>query len=134
MCQLFGNDRRRTRNLVSSVSSCVVQGMSCEDRRDEYTVDRQLSSRILFGQHRRTRNQRSQLSKVERESDNVVLPSKVIRELNRDQKLFDRLLNNDLQSVEGRHKTFHCLTPDCVRWWFVNDEDKTQLVFCEVNR
>lgn len=49
-----------------------------------------------------------------------------------DPKLVDRLLDVSIRHAEGRHKTVHCLTPDCSHWWFIEPEQENTMIFCYV--
>jgi hypothetical protein len=50
-----------------------------------------------------------------------------------DQKIVDRLNEIGVRHVEGRSKTFHCVTPDCNQWWFIEQEEDTNIVHCIVS-
>jgi hypothetical protein len=46
--------------------------------------------------------------------------------------MVDRLLDFGMRLAEGRHKTFHCITPDCTHWWFIEPEEANDIIFCNV--
>ena len=53
-------------------------------------------------------------------------------DLKADQKVVDRLHDVSMRFAESRNKTFHCITPDCTHWWFLEPEEATSILFCNV--
>ncbi|CAF0906046.1 unnamed protein product [Adineta steineri] len=54
----------------------------------------------------------------------------VVSDLNADQKIIDRLHDVGMRFAESRNKTFHCITPDCTHWWFIEPEHANDIIFC----
>ncbi len=52
--------------------------------------------------------------------------------MKRDQRLVDRLNEIGVRWAEIRHKTFHCITPDCGQWWFTEQVQGNNIVYCDV--
>ena len=52
--------------------------------------------------------------------------------MRREQRLVDRLNDIGVRWAESRHKTFHCITPDCGQWWFTEQVQGNNIVYCEV--
>lgn len=57
-----------------------------------------------------------------------------MKDLNADPKLVDRLLDVSIRLAEGRNKTFHCITPDCTHWWFIEPEQANDMIYCYVEK
>ncbi|CAF1277848.1 unnamed protein product [Adineta ricciae] len=55
----------------------------------------------------------------------------VVNDLKVDQKVLDRLHNVSVRFAESRNKTFHCITPDCTHWWFIEPEQDNNIIFCD---
>ncbi|CAF4307729.1 unnamed protein product [Rotaria sp. Silwood2] len=55
----------------------------------------------------------------------------VVKDMKRDQKLVDRLNEIGVRWAESRHKTFHCITPDCKQWWFTEQVQGNNIVYCD---
>lgn len=60
----------------------------------------------------------------------------VVNDLKADQKVVDRLLDASMRFAASRSatKTFHCITPDCTHWWFIEPEQANDIIRCDVNR
>lgn len=58
----------------------------------------------------------------------------VAQALAANQKVVERLNDVGVRFAESRNKTFHCLTPDCPQWWFIEEEETSNLIFCHVNK
>ncbi len=56
----------------------------------------------------------------------------VVSDLKADQKIVDRLNDVGIRIAEGRNKTFHCITPDCTHWWFIEPEQANDMIYCYV--
>ena len=56
----------------------------------------------------------------------------VVNDLKADTKVVDRLHDVGIRHAEGRHKTFHCVTPDCTQWWFIEPEQANDMIRCLV--
>lgn len=52
--------------------------------------------------------------------------------MKREQRLVDRLNEIGVRWAESRHKTFHCITPDCGQWWFIEQLQGNNIVYCDV--
>ncbi len=52
--------------------------------------------------------------------------------MKREQRLVDRLNEIGVRWAESRHKTFHCITPDCGQWWFIEQVQGNNIVYCDV--
>jgi hypothetical protein len=55
-----------------------------------------------------------------------------VKDMKRDQKLVNRLNEIGVRWAESRHKTFHCITPDCGQWWFIEQLQGNNIVYCDV--
>ena len=53
--------------------------------------------------------------------------------MRREQRLVDRLNEIGVRWAESRHKTFHCITPDCGQWWFIEQLQGNNIVYCDVS-
>ncbi|CAF1235807.1 unnamed protein product [Rotaria magnacalcarata] len=54
----------------------------------------------------------------------------VVNDLKGDQKVIDRLNDVAVRFAESRNKTFHCITPDCAHWWFIEPEETNNIIYC----
>ncbi|CAF0953958.1 unnamed protein product [Didymodactylos carnosus] len=54
----------------------------------------------------------------------------IATDMRRDQKIVDRLQEIGIRWAESRHKTFHCITPNCAYWWFIEQQIQN-IVYCE---
>ncbi|CAF1262733.1 unnamed protein product [Rotaria sordida] len=54
----------------------------------------------------------------------------VAKDLKTDQKVIGRLNDIGVRFAESRNKTFHCITPDCTHWWFIEPEEANNMIFC----
>ncbi|UJR10781.1 hypothetical protein I4U23_014968 [Adineta vaga] len=54
----------------------------------------------------------------------------VVNDLKVDPKVVDRLHNVSMRFAESRNKTFHCITPDCTHWWFIEPDQENNIIFC----
>ena len=52
--------------------------------------------------------------------------------MRREQRLVDKLNEIGVRWAESRHKTFHCITPDCGQWWFIEQVQGNNIVYCDV--
>lgn len=52
--------------------------------------------------------------------------------MKRDQRVVDKLNEIGVRWAESRHKTFHCITPDCKQWWFTEQVQGNNIVYCDV--
>ncbi|CAF4526935.1 unnamed protein product, partial [Rotaria socialis] len=55
----------------------------------------------------------------------------IVKDMKRDQKIVDRLNEIGVRWAESRHKTFHCITPDCNQWWFIEQLQGNNIVYCD---
>lgn len=55
-----------------------------------------------------------------------------MKDIRGNDKLVDRLNEIGVRWAESRHKTFHCITPDCGQWWFIEQIQGNNIVYCDV--
>lgn len=57
-----------------------------------------------------------------------------MEDLKEDPKVVDRLLDVSMRIAEGQGNTFHCITPDCTYWWYLEPEQANDIIYCNVIR
>ncbi|CAF0758133.1 unnamed protein product [Adineta ricciae] len=55
----------------------------------------------------------------------------IVKDMRREQRLVDKLNEIGVRWAESRHKTFHCITPDCGQWWFIEQVQGNNIVYCD---